>query len=140
MCKAHVQYLISMRVIMLPTPGRNISNVIRHINLSLTKSVKRRRQEGLQERFMTSKVVPSFENCILHSGHATGYCRLIYLSVCARAVKAGDNIEVLKQYLPDGWSLVSAAGQVGLVPETYYTVSGRGIPSSLYFSDHSLWT
>jgi hypothetical protein len=39
-------------------------------------------------------------------------------------MKAGDHIEVLKQYLPDGWSLVSINGEAGLIPQTYYTVSG----------------
>ena len=39
-------------------------------------------------------------------------------------MKAGDAIEVLKEQLPDGWSLVSIAGEAGLIPQTYYTVSG----------------
>ncbi|PVG01410.1 PX-domain-containing protein [Serendipita vermifera] len=37
------------------------------------------------------------------------------------SMKAGDHIEVLKQYLPDGWSLVSINGEAGLIPQTYYT-------------------
>jgi len=59
---------------------------------------------------------------MLWFGHNRQLANVLW--VCARTVKAGDNIEVLKQHLPDGWSLVSAAGQVGLVPESYYTVSG----------------
>jgi sorting nexin-9/18/33 len=39
-------------------------------------------------------------------------------------MKAGDEIEVLKEHLPDGWSLVNIAGEAGLIPQTYYTVSG----------------
>jgi hypothetical protein len=38
-------------------------------------------------------------------------------------MKAGDAIEVLKEHLPDGWSLVSISGEAGLIPQTYYTVS-----------------
>ncbi len=38
-------------------------------------------------------------------------------------VDAGDEIHVLKEDLPDGWSLVKAANnEVGLLPRTYYTV------------------
>jgi sorting nexin-9/18/33 len=40
-------------------------------------------------------------------------------------MKAGDDIEVLKEHLPDGWSLVTIAGEAGLIPQTYYTVSGN---------------
>ncbi|CCA73185.1 related to Sorting nexin 9 [Serendipita indica DSM 11827] len=36
-------------------------------------------------------------------------------------MKAGDNIIVLKESLPDGWSLVTIDGEAGLVPATYYT-------------------
>ncbi|KAF9494964.1 hypothetical protein BDN71DRAFT_1470800 [Pleurotus eryngii] len=37
-------------------------------------------------------------------------------------VDAGDEIHVLKEDLPDGWSLVKAANnEVGLVPRAYYT-------------------
>jgi sorting nexin-9/18/33 len=39
-------------------------------------------------------------------------------------MQAGDAIEVLKEHLPDGWSLVSISGEAGLIPQTYYTVSG----------------
>lgn len=69
MRKASVQFLILTRVIMPLTPGRNTSNVNRHTTPSLTKRVRRKRQEGLQELFMTLKVVLSFENCVLSSGH-----------------------------------------------------------------------
>lgn len=58
--------------------------------------------------------------------------------MCARTVNAGDNIEVLKQHLPDGWSLVSAAGQVGLLPESYYAVSGDRPSSPLYLPNDLL--
>jgi len=39
------------------------------------------------------------------------------------SVQAGDEIDVIKEELADGWSLVrSQAGEVGLLPRTYYTV------------------
>ena len=133
MYQASVQYPILTQVIMPLTPGRNTSNVIRHTTLSPTKSARRKRQEGLQELFMTLKVAPSFENCMLVSRHYREH-RLTSCLCVSRTVKAGDNIEVLKQHLPDGWSLVSAAGQVGLIPESYYTVSGDRVPSPLYLS------
>lgn len=39
------------------------------------------------------------------------------------SVEAGDEIEVLKEDVGDGWSLVrTSAGEVGLLPATYYTV------------------
>ena len=38
-------------------------------------------------------------------------------------MKAGDHLLVLKESLPDGWSLVTIDGEAGLVPATYYTVS-----------------
>jgi sorting nexin-9/18/33 len=38
-------------------------------------------------------------------------------------VAAGDGVEVIKEDLADGWSLVrNNAGEVGLLPRTYYTV------------------
>ncbi|KAJ7064910.1 hypothetical protein C8F01DRAFT_1128718 [Mycena amicta] len=38
------------------------------------------------------------------------------------SVEAGDEIEVVKENLADGWSLVkNVAGEVGLLPRTYYT-------------------
>lgn len=40
------------------------------------------------------------------------------------SVEAGDDLEVVKEQLADGWSLVkNEAGEVGLLPRTYYTVS-----------------
>jgi hypothetical protein len=40
------------------------------------------------------------------------------------SVQAGDEIGVLKEQLADGWSLVkNEAGEVGLLPRTYYAVS-----------------
>lgn len=39
------------------------------------------------------------------------------------SVAAGDDVEVIKEDLADGWSLVrKGAGEVGLLPRTYYTV------------------
>jgi sorting nexin-9/18/33 len=39
------------------------------------------------------------------------------------SVVAGDDLEVIKEDLADGWSLVkNSAGEVGLLPQTYYTV------------------
>jgi sorting nexin-9/18/33 len=39
------------------------------------------------------------------------------------SVDAGDELEVVKEDLADGWSLVkNEAGEVGLLPRTYYTV------------------
>jgi Variant SH3 domain len=131
-CKAYVQYRILTRVIMPRTPGRNTSNANRRTTPPPTKSVKRKQQEGLQELFTILTVVLSFENCMLSSGHGRQGANL--LRGCARTIKAGDNIEVLKQRLPDGWSLVRVAGQVGLVPESYYTVSGDRVPSPSYLS------
>lgn len=39
-------------------------------------------------------------------------------------VEAGDDLDVIKEVLPDGWSLVRivASGEVGLLPHSYYTV------------------
>lgn len=40
------------------------------------------------------------------------------------SVQAGDEIDVVKEELSDGWSLVrNDAGEVGLLPRTYYTVN-----------------
>jgi sorting nexin-9/18/33 len=40
------------------------------------------------------------------------------------SVEAGDEIGVVKEVLSDGWSLVrNNAGDVGLLPRTYYTVN-----------------
>ncbi|KAI3602522.1 sh3px3 protein [Moniliophthora roreri] len=37
-------------------------------------------------------------------------------------IKAGDELQVLKEELPDGWSLVKTdSGEMGLLPRTYYT-------------------
>jgi sorting nexin-9/18/33 len=38
---------------------------------------------------------------------------------------AGDELEVLKEELQDGWSLVRRGREVGLLPKTYYIVSSR---------------
>jgi hypothetical protein len=45
-------------------------------------------------------------------------------------VEAGDDLEIIQETLPDGWSLVRTLGDegcvVGLLPRTYYTV-GRSL-------------
>lgn len=39
------------------------------------------------------------------------------------SVNAGDSLQVVKENLADGWSLVkNVTGEVGLLPRTYYTV------------------
>jgi len=39
------------------------------------------------------------------------------------SVAAGDDLDVLKEDLADGWSLAkNGAGEVGLLPQTYYIV------------------
>jgi sorting nexin-9/18/33 len=39
-------------------------------------------------------------------------------------VEAGDELNILKEEAGDGWSLVRASsGEIGLLPQTYYTVS-----------------
>ncbi|KAG7094035.1 hypothetical protein E1B28_007656 [Marasmius oreades] len=46
-------------------------------------------------------------------------------------VMAGDELEVLKEELPDGWSLVKAdTGETGLLPRTYYTFTSDFTVSS----------
>ncbi|KAF9445810.1 PX-domain-containing protein [Macrolepiota fuliginosa MF-IS2] len=42
-------------------------------------------------------------------------------------VDAGDDLDVVKEVLPDGWSLVRTVvnGQVGLLPRTYYTFTSE---------------
>lgn len=38
-------------------------------------------------------------------------------------VEAGDGLDVMKQDVGEGWSLVrDSQGQIGLLPQTYYTV------------------
>ena len=38
-------------------------------------------------------------------------------------VEAGDELDVVKEDVGDGWSLVrDATGEIGLLPKTYYTV------------------
>ncbi|TFK73507.1 hypothetical protein BDN72DRAFT_956503 [Pluteus cervinus] len=46
-------------------------------------------------------------------------------------VEAGDDLEVLKEEVGDGWSLVRvlAVGEVGLVPKTYYTFTSDFTPA-----------
>ncbi len=40
------------------------------------------------------------------------------------SVEAGDELEVIKEDLADGWSLVKdASNEIGLLPRAYYTVS-----------------
>ncbi|KAK7056363.1 hypothetical protein VNI00_002917 [Paramarasmius palmivorus] len=41
-------------------------------------------------------------------------------------VKAGDELSILKEELPDGWSLVKTEnGETGLLPRTYYTFTSE---------------
>jgi sorting nexin-9/18/33 len=43
-------------------------------------------------------------------------------------VVAGDELEVVKEDVGDGWSLVQdSTGEVGLLPQTYYTVCNAGL-------------
>jgi sorting nexin-9/18/33 len=50
------------------------------------------------------------------------------------SVQAGDDIDVVKEELADGWSLVkNGAGEVGLLPRSYYAVNDHPSPSC----DHS---
>jgi sorting nexin-9/18/33 len=45
------------------------------------------------------------------------------------SVQAGDDLEVVKENLSDGWSLMkNGAGEVGLLPRTYYTVCSLYTP------------
>lgn len=44
------------------------------------------------------------------------------------SVEAGDQIEVVKEDVGDGWSLVqNAEGEMGLLPRSYYTVRLLGL-------------
>lgn len=38
------------------------------------------------------------------------------------SVKAGEEIDIIKEGLDDGWSLAKLKGKIGLIPRTYYTV------------------
>lgn len=51
-------------------------------------------------------------------------------------VEAGDQLEVLKQDVGDGWSLVKTEdGKIGLLPTTYYTVGATTlVPVSIDIS------
>jgi hypothetical protein len=45
------------------------------------------------------------------------------------SVQAGDDIDVVKEELADGWSLVkNGAGEVGLLPRSYYAVNDHPSP------------
>lgn len=37
-------------------------------------------------------------------------------------VVAGQELEIIKDILDDGWSLARVGGEIGLVPQSYYTV------------------
>ena len=47
-------------------------------------------------------------------------------------VEAGDELEVVKEDVGEGWSLVKdSTGEVGLLPQTYYTVCMSGVMKSI---------
>ncbi|KAF9568707.1 hypothetical protein CPC08DRAFT_679040 [Agrocybe pediades] len=46
------------------------------------------------------------------------------------SVEAGDELEVIKEDVGDGWSLVKdSTGEIGLLPQTYYTLTTELTPS-----------
>ena len=63
-------------------------------------------------------------------------------------VEAGDELEVLKEDVGDGWSLVKLAkcrggndheGEIGLLPQSYYTVNDRPSVTGESVSNISPW-
>jgi sorting nexin-9/18/33 len=51
-------------------------------------------------------------------------------------VEAGDVLDILKEDIGDGWSLVrTAGGEIGLLPTTYYTVCGGAQLWRMFLSD-----
>ena len=56
-------------------------------------------------------------------------------------ISAGDELEILKEELDDGWSLANVDGKVGLIPRTYYAVRvfpARALLAGELDHDHSL--
>jgi sorting nexin-9/18/33 len=48
-------------------------------------------------------------------------------------VEAGDELNILKEEAGDGWSLVRvSSGEIGLLPQTYYTVSTDHTDRSMF--------
>ncbi|KAF8155604.1 hypothetical protein B0H34DRAFT_659740 [Crassisporium funariophilum] len=46
------------------------------------------------------------------------------------SVEAGDELEVVKEDVGDGWSLIrDSSGEVGLLPQSYYTLTSEFTPS-----------
>ncbi|KAG6854104.1 hypothetical protein C0991_010518 [Blastosporella zonata] len=46
------------------------------------------------------------------------------------SVTAGDGLEVIREDLADGWSLMrNASGEIGLLPRTYYTLTSNFTPA-----------
>ena len=47
-------------------------------------------------------------------------------------VEAGDELEVVKEDVGEGWSLVKdSTGEIGLLPQTYYTVCMSSVMKSI---------
>jgi sorting nexin-9/18/33 len=56
------------------------------------------------------------------------------------SVEAGDDLDVVKEDLADGWSLVkNYMGEVGLLPRTYYTVGGCHSALTARLMGSGLW-
>jgi hypothetical protein len=56
------------------------------------------------------------------------------------SVEAGDVLEVVKEDLADGWSLVNNdMGEVGLFPRAYYTVGGCHFVLTTRLMGSGLW-
>ncbi|KAG2059654.1 hypothetical protein BDR06DRAFT_979790 [Suillus hirtellus] len=52
-------------------------------------------------------------------------------------VEAGDELNILKEEAGDGWSLVRvSSGEIGLLPQTYYTVSTDHTDRSMFVPVH----
>lgn len=43
-------------------------------------------------------------------------------------VVAGEELEIIKEVLDDGWSLARSKGHIGLIPQSYYTVRENKMP------------
>ncbi|KAG6919790.1 hypothetical protein DXG01_000290 [Tephrocybe rancida] len=57
------------------------------------------------------------------------------------SVTAGDTLEVVKENLADGWSLVkNEAGEVGLLPRTYFTVRANDVQTTIDLRFHNQFT